>query len=113
VSSANDILKEIEGKVEELNRIFGLIDKAAAFVNKVDIAVGILEVQVAESTREYNVRAVKATLSPLGKWFGVSAAPNPMPAVVRPPGLEIDKEMEQIRRKEEKEEKEEENDPKN
>ena len=104
IAGAQSGLEQIRAQLKELERIRSLVAAVGAHVHTVDAQVTLLEAQVADSTREYNKRSLKQTLSPIGRLFGVQGAPEPMPPLARPlPHLDSDQAMLRIRTREEKE----------
>lgn len=74
----------------DLERVYDLIDKIGAHVNRVDVALTAMEGAVDESTRELNKQALRSTLGTVTRWFGGGAAAAEMPPFVRPPESFID-----------------------
>lgn len=84
VGTTQELLQELSGLLEELRKSFRYVDRVAAHVASVDAAVSALEVSVSESSKEYKKRAIKATVAPLSKWFGVDTTLPSMSKFTRP-----------------------------
>lgn len=77
-------------QVEELRAVFALIEVVAAHVARVETAVASLETQLNDSTKEFNKIALRSSLSPVSKLFGIAAAStNEMSPFRRPDAVRI------------------------
>ena len=99
LAASRAALEALVAPLASLAAVEARVGAVGRHVMAVEGAVARLETQLADSTREYNRRALRATLSPLGKLFGVGGAgAEPMPPLARPvPSINTDEAMALIR----------------